>query len=216
MSSVVLFPNVPSEFTGMDGEQIDRHPLRAYMQGFVAGMHRLSEGEAARQDRERSLFQRTTTEAFLAGAKAMAEIAPPAKPKATRGRRRGSRKEFTWGDLRSEYIWLMRRMWVHHEKMSTACSWLAVRLGVSAKTVVRRYQLVRTFLNTSSAENADVLRDAEHIKHTLLLEYWRHRKFTAEDLKLTDPAAIEKWRTFVSPLPADPKRRVMRRSARDK
>jgi hypothetical protein len=198
VNSVIQFPEQLSEFTGLKDEPIDRHPLRAYLQGVVAGAL-LSSERAAEKDK---FWRQQASRSFFAGVEAAWKIAPP-KFKQQRGRKK---LRLSWGDVRNIYVWIQRRGVVHDApSLKAATEYLAKRGAGSRSALERKYKLVRKLFAEASGEWAE-LRDS--INAILRLERMQLDLKAVPASQTVDAeqyAWAAEWR---SPLPPDPSRRT--------
>ncbi len=213
MNKVIPFPTNPSEFTGLDDEVIDRHPFRAYMQGYTAAM-KFSLEQRAKSDEQMAKFHSERIgETFMAGAQAAWEIASPWKPPGPRGRKRGSTATYSQRELADVYIWVERRIKLHGETKTAACKWLAKRGAFkSDRTALRRYDAFVALMKADAAGKGEFTKAIEAVRSILKMEDWKRKGLTAEQLNLIGTANITAWKTWTSPLPKDPPRRSSLRS----
>lgn len=213
MNNVIKFPSNPSEFTGLDDEQIDRHPLRAYMQGFTAATKLALEQRGKSDEQMAMFFSGRIGETFMAGAKAAWEVVPSQKPAGPRGRKPGSTARYSLRELADVYIWVERRIKLQGETKTAACEWLAKRGTFdSSRTALRRYNSFVALMNDDAARKGEFTKAIEAVRYYLTLEDWKRKGLTAEQLNITNPADIAEWKKWTSPLPKDPPRRSFSRS----
>jgi hypothetical protein len=213
MSNVTPFRDQPSEFTGMNDEKIDKHPLRAYWQGYIAGTLKNAETLNARDEFWKGEMSRAIQKAMWKAALKAWELAPPKAQPGPRGRRTGSRVSHTWGELRTIYVWVMRQRWVHGRSTAAACAWLAKNgANHSQRTLQRRFTAIESFLKADAEGPGEFAQEIDTIKHCLLLESLKQRESRGEQLPLNDPSAIAIWKNWTSPLAPNPLRRQKRRA----